>query len=222
MDELQTVKARLQRQGLTASHNHLYQAESALQRREWESAISQVRACLEALFDEVAKIRLGSQKTGGAARKELQQEGILKERVAKLVQTFIDVAGGAGSHAGSSSEDESRGRLLAGLGICYFGLEMIPEVTLFQDVLRAKIRVPAGRSLPTDAEIQIVCPTCEQEQTLGEAGVRRDGQDTVYECRNGCQAVLVIGKPGNSPWPTGGYPSDTPWVKSMTYATRVI
>jgi hypothetical protein len=205
MDEPSTLKSRMQRQGLTVALNHLDQAESSLGRGEWESANGQVRACLEALFDAVARIRLGSSKTGGAARKELQTSNILAEREGKLVQTFIDVAGGAGAHAGTSTEDEARGRFLAGLGICYLGLALIPEVIRVQDVLAAKLTAPPGRSLPTDAEIRARCPTCGEEQFLSEAPVARDNQDTVYTCRNGCQPIVVIGSPGDSPWPGRGY-----------------
>jgi hypothetical protein len=52
---------------------------------------------------------------------------VLPNYEARLVQTFMDVAGGAGSHAGRSNEDETRGRFLAGLGICYIGLSLIPR-----------------------------------------------------------------------------------------------
>ncbi len=126
-EELWAIKARLQRQGLDIALNHLNQAESTFSRREWEAANGQIRSCLEALFNRVAEVRLQSKKTGGLARKELENKGILPEREARLVQTFMDVAGEAGSHAGMSSEDEARGRFLAGLGVCYIGLSQIPE-----------------------------------------------------------------------------------------------
>jgi hypothetical protein len=124
-EELATIKARLQQHGLDAALNHLNQAESAFNRREWEAANSQIRSCLEAVFDGVVDTSLQSTKTGGAARKELEDKGMLPKYEARLVQHFMDVAGGAGSHAGRSNEDEARGRFLAGLGICYIGLSLI-------------------------------------------------------------------------------------------------
>jgi hypothetical protein len=47
--------------------NHLDQAESAFDRPEWELANAQIRSCIEGVFDKVAKARLQSKKTGGAA-----------------------------------------------------------------------------------------------------------------------------------------------------------
>jgi hypothetical protein len=44
------------------------------------------------------------------------------------VQEFIAVADGPGSHAGVSNADESLGRFLAGLGIAYIGLGLVPEL----------------------------------------------------------------------------------------------
>src|SRR5918998_675599 len=121
-EELASIKARLQQQGFDTALNHLNQAESAFNRREWESANAQIRSCLEAVFEGVAGARLHTTETGGAARKELAEKGLLPRYEARLVQHFMDVAGGAGSHAGMSNEDEARGRFLAGLGICYIGL----------------------------------------------------------------------------------------------------
>ncbi len=61
----------MRRQGLDEALHHLNLAEGALNRREWEAANSQVRACLESLFASVARIRLRGSKTRGQARKEL-------------------------------------------------------------------------------------------------------------------------------------------------------
>jgi hypothetical protein len=64
---------------------------------------------------------------GATARKELEERQVLPKYEARLAQTFMNVAGGAGSHVGRSNEDEARGRFLAGLGICYIGLSLIPR-----------------------------------------------------------------------------------------------
>lgn len=196
---------RLQRQGCTIALSHLRQAESAFQRREWEAANAQVRSGLEALFDEVARIRLGSVKSGGAARKELEAHRVLRPREGALTKAFMDLAGSSGSHAGVSNEDEARGRILAGAGIAYLALGLIPELTRVEDIVGEKLSAPEGSRLPTDAEIRTECPACGQAQFLSEAEVHRDGEDTVYTCRNGCQTIVVISKPGQSPWPGRGY-----------------
>lgn len=201
------IKQRMERQGLDMALNHLSQAESALQRREWESANAQIRSCLEGVFNKVAEIRLKSSKTGGDARKQLQTKGVLRDREAKLVQQFFNVAHGAGSHAGASNEDEARGRFLVGLGVCYLGLALIPELTRVEDVI-AKAVTDVSRPT-TDALIRTACPTCRQEQTLDEAELKRSGAYTVYICRNGCQRIARVGnfdlaeanvEPSNAPF----------------------
>lgn len=190
MSDAGKIKQRMERQGLDMALNHLSQAESALQRREWESANAQIRSCLEAVFNRVAEIRLKSNKTGGDARKQLQTKGVLREREAKLVQQFFNVAHGAGSHAGASNEDEARGRFLVGLGICYLGLALIPELTRVEDVLATAVL--DGSRPTTDALIRTTCPTCELQQTLDEAEAKRSNADTVYMCRNGCQRIVRV------------------------------
>ncbi len=203
--ELGTIKARLRRQGLDVALNHLDLAESALTRREWESANGQIRSFLEALFNSIVVIRLSSDKTGGEGRRELESRGILGEREAKLVQQFMGVAGAAGSHPGRSNEDEAKGRFLVGLGIAYLGLSLIPELRRVEDIVVAKLQAPSGAKLPSDAEMRTECPTCGETQTLGDADVRRDGSETVYWCRNGCQIMVVVSTPENVAWQGRGY-----------------
>jgi hypothetical protein len=190
---------------MRVSENHLIRAEQAFQRREWESSNAQLRAFLEALFDTVADIRLNSTKKGGAARKELQDRGVLTKRDGALVQSFIGVAGSSGAHAGSSSEDEATGRFLGAIGIAYTGLSLVPELTRVEDVVRNNLKAPKGGRLPTDSEIKTLCPTCGSEQTLAQASIGRDGSDTVSYCTQGCQAVVVVSITGSSPWPGRGY-----------------
>jgi|SRR5690349_16011453 len=203
--ELETLKTRLRRQGLDVALKHLSQAESTLSRREWEAANGQVRSFLEAVFDSVVGIRLSSEKRGGTGRKELESRGILGPREARLVQQFIEVAGGAGSHAGSSNEDEAKGRFLAALGVAYMGLSLIPEVRRLEDIIGAKLHAPPGTRLPSDADMRTACPTCGLSQSLGDAQVRRDGLDTIYQCRNGCQTIVVVSSPESDSWQGAGY-----------------
>lgn len=205
MLEFDNLVDRLQQQGMTDAANHLGQAKSAQDRSEWESGNAQVRAGIEAVFNYVASARLNSAKTGGKARKELEAAGILRAREARLVQEFMTVAGGSGSHAGVSNADESLGRFLAGIGIAFLGLALVPELTRVEDVLAGSLTAPPGAALPTDRQIRTSCPTCGAEQTLDQAAVSRNEKDTVYTCMNGCQTIVVVGEPGNSPWPGRGY-----------------
>jgi len=206
MDEIyKELIEQLTRQGLNETINHFTQAKSAFDHSQWEAANSQVRAALESLFNAIAVIRLGSNKKGGEARKQLEDASILRKRESRLVQDFIDVAGGAGAHAGVSNKDESKGRLLAGFGVAYIGLALIPELTRVEDVVISKLNVPNGARLPTDAEMYTSCPTCGQEQTLQEAELSRKGEETIYTCKNGCQPIVIVGKPGTKPWEGRGY-----------------
>ena len=109
-DEFDVLKGRLREQNMTVALRHLELATIAFERREWESSNAQLRSFLEALFNEVASLRLDSTKRGGAARKALEDAGLLREKEARLVQAFMAVAGGEGSHAGVSNEDEAQGR----------------------------------------------------------------------------------------------------------------
>jgi hypothetical protein len=159
MIDLTDIKRRLQRQDCQVAANHLDQARSALGRGEWESASAQVRSCIEALFDRIAQLRLGTLKTGGAARKDLEAKGILAEKQARFIQSFMDYAGAAGSHAGASSSDEATGRFLTALGIALIALDLIPELVRVQDVL------PSAKSPISDGQVTTSCRTCGSQQT---------------------------------------------------------
>ncbi len=200
-----TLKDRLRRQSFDDAINHLNQAESAIDRAEWESANAQIRSFLESLFNQIARLALKSAKTGGAARKELEAKGVLSPREAKLIQSFMDFAGEAGSHAGSSSEENAHAKLLIAIGIAQIGLGLVPELVRVQDVVIGQLKAPVGARLPQDSEVKAKCPTCGEEQFLSDATIRRDGEDTVYLCRNGCQPIVVVSKPGDTAWPGRGY-----------------
>jgi hypothetical protein len=199
------IVSRLHRQGIEEAINHLGQARSAFERAEWESANSQIRSFLESLFTSIAAIRLKTDKKGGVARKELENKGLLREREARLVQELIAVAGGASSHAGVSNADEARGRLLAGLGIAYIGLALIPELVRVEDIIVGNLTAPPSTRLPTDAEIYTSCPTCGEKQCLNEAEIVREGEATVYFCKHGCQPIVVVSPPESVAWPGRGY-----------------
>lgn len=204
-DPFQALIARLRRQNFAEAARHFEQAKSALDRSEWEAANSQIRAALESLFNEIARLRLTSNKTGGEARKALETEGYLRAREARFIQEFIAVAGTAGSHAGVSNADESLGRFLAGVGIGFLGLGLVPELVRVEDVLIGEIEPPHGARLPTDQEMHTSCPTCGTQQTLAQALITRSGSDTTYVCVNGCQTIVVVGSPEETAMEGRGY-----------------
>jgi hypothetical protein len=68
-----------------------------------------------------------------------------------------------------------------------------------QEVL-ASLRPP-----PTDAEIVTACPTCKATETLDDCTRREQNDETIYECKRGCQVLVVVSKPGLVPWPGRGY-----------------
>ncbi len=199
------IQARLKLHGLDVALRHFDQAEEAFSRRNWESANAQFRTFLEALFDGIAAIRLKVNLAGGDARKELQAQGVLTERQGKFLQAFMDLAGERGSHAGISSSEEAESRRLVTFGMAKLGLLLLPELVRVEDVLATQLRARAGTKMARDSEILTSCPTCKETQNLGQAEVRRDGEETVYRCKNGCQTIVVIGLPGDSPWPGRGY-----------------
>jgi hypothetical protein len=199
------LRTRLTRHGQQTAINHLQQAEKALERQDWEAANGQVRSFIEALFNDVARIRLGISATGGDARRKLQASGLLEERAAKVIQSYTDLAGSRGSHAGMSSVDEGNGNLLMGLGVAFLGLALLPELVRVEEVFALNLTDPPGGRLPTDKDIETSCPSCRQTQRLAEAQIQRRNDDTLYLCKNGCQPIVVVGTPGASPWPGRGY-----------------
>ena len=205
MSHFEELSQRLSVSGLSEAERHLRQAHAAFTREEWESCNAQMRSALESLFNHVAEITTGTTKTGGKAREHLETRGVLPARSARLVQEFMAVAGGAGSHAGASHRDECLGRYLAGIGIAFLGLSLLPELTKVEAVLRGQLQPPAGCRLPLDSEIQTSCPACGTEQDLAQAPASRRGAETIYTCCHGCQVIVVVSPPGDSLWPGRGY-----------------
>ncbi len=199
------VRKRLARHGLDVALRHFDEAEASFAADNFEAANSQYRSFLEAQFNAVAAIRLKVDETGGAARKRLQEEGLLTEREGRFLQASMDIIGEHGSHAGLSSRDQAASRRLTAFGVAFVGLSLLPELVRVQDVLVFAQIDWQGHRAPTDGEMTTSCPTCGEDQHLEEAEVRRDGEETVYQCKNGCQPIVVVGIPGDSPWPGRGY-----------------
>lgn len=59
--------------------------------------------------------------------------------------------------------------------------------------------------VPSDKYIVTTCPTCGSEQNLMQASIYKNGLETIYECKNGCQPIVVIAPPGTSSWEGRGY-----------------
>lgn len=57
----------------------------------------------------------------------------------------------------------------------------------------------------TDNDMKTTCPACGTEQLLSESVLSLDEGDTIYSCKNGCQAIVVVGRPGVVAWPGRGY-----------------
>ena len=88
---------------------HYQQANRAFDRRDWEAGNAQFRSACDALFDVLAHRRgCPTAKTGGRARKWLQDQDLLEEDEAELVRAYMAFAGRAGSHAGISDAADAQ------------------------------------------------------------------------------------------------------------------
>jgi hypothetical protein len=88
---------------LLVARTHYEQAERAFNRGEWESANGQFRSAFDATFDVLAHANgCPADRTGGAARRWLQDNGVIEEDEGDLMKAFATFAGRAGSHAGLS------------------------------------------------------------------------------------------------------------------------
>ncbi|HEV8419792.1 MAG TPA: hypothetical protein VGR13_00405 [Actinomycetota bacterium] len=199
------VRESLRKHGLNVALRHLESSQSAYERGEWEAANGQQRTFLEAVYEGVARLVLGQDKKRGEARKAREREGILNTAEAALVKSYMDLAAGEGAHPGLSNEDDAVSRQLIGIGLARRALALIPNPTRVQDVFLRALDSRQHAAPPSDEDVRTRCPTCRTEQTLAEATLSRDGQQTVYHCRNGCQAIAILGEPEDRAWPGRGY-----------------
>jgi len=89
--------------------NHYAQATRAFDRRDWEAANAQFRSAFDATYDALANAKgCPTAKKGGTARKWLQNQGLLGEDEAQLLQAFAKFAGRDGSHAGLSAAADAQ------------------------------------------------------------------------------------------------------------------
>lgn len=74
-------------------------------------------------------------------------------------------------------------------------------------------------SVFSDADFITECPTCKTKQHLGEAPISFDGDDTLYTCKNGCQPIAVVSRPGIVAWPGRGYRLGTHVIRNASDIT---
>src|SRR5690606_39046207 len=82
-------------------------------------------------------------------------------------------------------------------GIAY---EIVKAETDFQRAIDFKGNRPFH-----DSDMNTECPACSTQQRLSEATLSLDSDDTIYTCKNGCQPLVVISRPGIVAWPGRGY-----------------
>ena len=74
-----------------------------------------------------------------------------------------------------------------------------------EDVFKKEnIKPKNGRDIK-DSDMLTWCPTCKTKQLLSEATISLDNDDTVYTCKNNCQKIVVVSRPGLVGWPGRGY-----------------
>lgn len=79
------------------------------------------------------------------------------------------------------------------------------EIVRLEDAFdRAGIQLPDGKKV-RDFMAETSCPTCGTTQILSDAQTRLKGDETTYECKNGCQIILVVGRPRMHAWEGRGY-----------------
>jgi hypothetical protein len=200
------LEQRLQEQGMKTALRHYRQAEAAYGKNDLEAANAQFRAFIEAVFEVVARVRIGVALKRGEARKRLEAVGFIKGDEAQTIRLVVSLTSEAGSHAGQTSRDKADIIRSLSIAVAFIGLSLLPALVRVEDLLGANLKSPVvGWRIAKDAELLTSCPTCKEDQFLDEGTVSRDEEETIYECKNGCQVIVVVGKPGDSPWPGRGY-----------------
>lgn len=58
-----------------------------------------------------------------------------------------------------------------------------------------------------DKHIRATCPKCNEERSVAAAAIAEQDEDTIYNCRNGCGALVIVSpvRSGAAPWEGRGY-----------------
>jgi hypothetical protein len=203
---IDTLRGNLLREGFVIAENHLRQAVENIAAGNHEAASGQLRSFAEGFFDKLHVLLIGTGLTRGAARRDLVERGKLTQEEGALLKATIEVLHGEGAHAGRLDPNSSVARLFVCAGVVHSSIALVPRLPTVHEVLKlAPINTPAGHRLPTDAEMRTSCPSCNHHQSLADATLRRGDEYSEYVCVNGCQVILIIGRPGESPWEGRGY-----------------
>jgi hypothetical protein len=82
-------------------------------------------------------------------------------------------------------------------------------------LLQKKFNFPGG-VIPVDRKIETTCPTCERFQTLHEARLERDSDESKYYCAE-CDALIVAVTPLSSQeWASKGLRVENWIIRSET------
>jgi hypothetical protein len=90
------------------------------------------------------------------------------------------------------------------------------EVVRLEEVFLKAGLGPKGKLPIRDADFTTACPTCSTQQAASEASISLDGSDTVYTCKNDCQPIIVVSRPGLVAWPGRGYRLDNYVVRNAS------
>jgi hypothetical protein len=77
--------------------------------------------------------------------------------------------------------------------------DLVSAESVFKNSLDFK-----GQRAYQDKDMVMDCPTCNEKQNLSEATMSLADDETLYTCKNGCQTIVVIGRPGITAWPGRG------------------
>lgn len=82
--------------------------------------------------------------------------------------------------------------------------DIVYEIVKVEAVFASALDMQGGQQI-CDADIKTDCPACNTNQTLAEAIISLDNDNTIYTCKYGCQPLVIVSRPGMVAWPGRGY-----------------
>lgn len=64
---------------------------------------------------------------------------------------------------------------------------------------------PAGKLPPADSDLKTDCPACGLKQSLYEATISAEDEDTLYNCHGCGELFAVVSKEPTTKWTGSGY-----------------